>query len=270
MLHPRLLALTLSVGLAACTKDDSTVRSEPGVAEPAPTTAEPGGGGGGASGGVAAPSATPTAAAAEGGAVITARTGFYKTASKDSKVPDPSGKGQISNWISLLQRGDAVTVLTAAGEWSEVEVTGGARGFVPASAVLTGSPVVAATTQEAIVLFDRPDPVAVTKARLEPGSLVFVLSKKERFAEVNVRAGRAAWVLADQLDTTADEVQVARMIEKTRYLQEKEKGEGTKELLEVATATFPSAKLLPALRALITGPEGAATATTTAVPAPTP
>lgn len=267
MLHPRLLALTLTVGLAACTKDDSTVRSEPGVAEPAPATAQPAGGG--ASGGVAAASATPAPVAAEGGAVITTRTGFYKTASKDSKVPDPSGKGQVSNWISLLQRGDAVSVLKTEGEWSEVEVTGGARGFVPANTVLTGTPVVAATTLEAIVLFDRPDPVAVTKARLEPGSLVFVLSKKERFAEINVRQGRSAWVLADQLDSTPDEVQVARMIEKTRYLQEKEKGQGTPELLEVATATFPAAKLLPALRALITGPTATATAAA-AAPAAAP
>ncbi len=265
MLRTPLFALTLSAACAfACTKDDASGRSEPGVGEPPPvtpaaSTAE------GTSGGVAAPSPGAPVETA-GSSVVAQRTGFYKTASKDSKVPDPSGKGQMTNWISLLQRGDSATVLRTEGEYSEIEVSGGARGFVPSNTLLTSPSLTAATTQEAIVIFDRPDPVAVSKTRLEPGSLVFVISKKERFAEVNVRGTKTSWVLADQLDTGADEVQVARMIEKARYLIEKEKGEGTKELVEVARATFPSAKLLPALQALVEGP--AAAASPTASPAP--
>jgi len=250
--------LLLCFLLAACTKEAGDTRgNEPGVGTAAPSASEEPKGNS-ASGGVAEPTPAPAPAAATS-AVVVARTGLYKTPSKDSKVPDPSGKGTMNNWVTLLHRGDPVTLAKTEGEWAEIDVNGGAHGFAPASAILTAETT--ATVQEAIVVFDRPDPVAVSKTRLDPGTLLFVLSRKDRFAEVNAKGTKTVWVLGDQLDTTADEVQIARMIEKARYLLEKEKGEGTKELVEVATATFPNAKLLPALKSLVT-------ATSTATPAP--
>src|SRR5687767_1116834 len=74
----------------------------------------------------------PVAPAAPKVSVVTSRGGLYKTASKDSKIDDGSGK-KVSNWITLLHRGERVEVAKVEGEWAQVKASDGSSGFISAS-----------------------------------------------------------------------------------------------------------------------------------------
>lgn len=195
---------------------------------------------------------SPPPAAAPTTAILASRAGFYKQATKDSKIDDGTGK-KVSNWISLLHRGEKVDLLENGAEFTKVRASDGSEGWVTTSSLLTTAVLADATVVELTQAFDRPDLVAVSKTQIEPGTILFVLEEKAGFRQVNYRGTRNLWVMADKLSTDNAEIQMARFIERSRYLMEKEKGEGTQQLLSVAKSQFASAKLMPVLEQIVAG-----------------
>lgn len=234
----RQLLLTLGLGLAAAAcKDEPKV--DPVVA---PTPASP----------TAAVAERPKAPQAETVTVVASRTGLRKAPTEDAKADDPAGSGKkVSNWIALLHRGERVELVETSGDWAKVRLSDGSEGYTSARSLLTAEGLREATVVDTVQSFERPDLVAVGRTKLEPGTLLFVVGERDTFSQVNHRTTHAAWVLTDKLSSDAAEVQLAKMLERAKYLLEREKGKGTAELLEVARGQFAGAKLLVVLESLV-------------------
>lgn len=253
----RRTALALAVALAACSKKPAS--------GPAP----------------AAEGAAPAAAAAEApapasGAFVTTGSVLRREPTEAARVPGSSGKGkgkEVSNALTVLQRGERVTVLEARGdEWAKVRTSDDRDGWLRRSALVEGD-VTPATVLVPTDVFDRPDLLAANaRRRIDPGTLVLVVRTKAPFSEVNVSSGPDAWVLSERLSSADREVSVAKLTEKARSLVRGGKPDEARQILALARANFAGSPLVDALAAeLGEQPPGTAGAPgAPAVPAPAP
>src|SRR6266540_586403 len=188
----RSTALVLAVVLAACSK-------KPAAGEP-----------------LAAPAAP--SAAAPAGAYVSGATVLRREPTEAPRVPGPAGK-DVANALTVLQRGEKVSVGEAREDWAKVRSSDDREGWLKRGAVLEGDGVTEATVLAAADVFDRPDLLAANaKRRIEPGTLLLVVKSRPPFSEVNVSSGPNAWVLTERLATGEKEVSVAKLAEKARFL----------------------------------------------------
>lgn len=246
----RRTAAALALALAACSRHPS-----PG---PAPAA--------GAAGGAQAAAMPGTPAS--GSAYVSVTALLRREPTEAARVPAPAGKGrkgkELSNVLTVLQRGERVSVLETRGDdWAKVRTSDDQDGWLRRSGLVEGD-VTVATVLVPTDVFDRPDLLAANaRRRIDPGTLVLVVRRKEPFSEVNVSSGPDAWVLSDRLSTAEREVSVAKLTEKARALVRGGKPDEAKQLLALARQSFPGSPLLDDLAVEL----GEAPAAPPAVPA---
>jgi len=206
------------------------------------------------SGGPAAPAGTPpaTAAAAPASsapAFVTAASPVRREPSEAAKVKGPDGK-DVANFVALLHRGEQVTVVEAREEWVRIRTSDDREGWLKSSAVLQGDGLALATVLAPVDVFDRPDLLAANaKRKLDPGTLLVVVKAKAPFTEVNVSGTNNAWVLSERLASGDREVQVAKLVEKARWLERAKKHDEGLQVLALAREHFAGVELVDVLAA---------------------
>jgi len=206
--------------------------------------------------------------------------GIKKEPVTDRKIADPAGGDKkISNWVTTIYRGEKLKIIEklegkleitggvhdrkgyhATGkkiDWLKVEDTSGKTGWIEARYVVSGPDMALATVLATTRSFARPDLLALKeKQEIEPGTLLFTLQQQGDFVEVNFTPTRNIWVQKKDLVQEEQEIMLARMIEKLRYLQRKGKTEELAKLLSLAKDSFKDAKLAGAgLKAFEEGAE---------------
>jgi SH3-like domain-containing protein len=200
----------------------------------------PAGAGSTPAGGTASPPATVAPA------FVSAVTTLRREPSDASRVK--TAKKEISNTLAVLLRGERVTVLEAREDWARVRTSDDAEGWLRRPALLEGDGITIATVLAPADVFDRPDLLAANaKRRIEPGTLLLVVKTKPPFSEVNVSSGPDAWVLSERLAAGEQEVSVAKLAEKARWLKRSGKEDDAKQILALARQQFPGAPLVDAL-----------------------
>jgi SH3-like domain-containing protein len=225
----RLALLLLALG---CSREPSPPATAPGT--PAPPAAAP---------------APPPPPAPAGTVYLATASSLRREPSEANRVKGPGGQ-QLGNFLSVLQRGEPVTVLEARADWARVRTSGDDEGWLRRGALLEAEGVTVATLLVQANVFERPDLLAAAPGKkLEPGSLLLVVRQKPPFAEVNVGRGADAWVLADRLVTDPAQVSVAKLVEKARWLERSRKHDEALKILALGRGAFPGAPLLDLLAA---------------------
>src|SRR5512138_871636 len=228
----RTVAAALAVTLAACGKSGA----------PAPTAAP---------GGAVAP-----APAATGPAFVSVATALRREASDAGRVKGPTGK-DVANALTVLQRGERVTLLEAREDWARVRTSDDKEGWLKRATILEGDGISEATVLAPADVFDRPDLLAANaKRKIDAGTLLLVVKTKPPFSEVNVSSGPNAWVLSERLASGEKEVSVAKLAEKARFLKRSGKEDEAKQILALARQQFAGVPLVDALAAEIEGTPG--------------
>jgi hypothetical protein len=186
-------------------------------------------------------------------------------------VPGP-GRKTVPNQLALLQRGEKVTLLEASDEWAKVRSSDDREGWLRRGAVLEGEGVFEATVLVPADVFDRPDLLAANATRkIEAGTLLLVVKAKAPFSEVSVSSGPNAWVLTDRLSTAEQDVSVAKLAEKARWLLRSGKPDDARQILALAREHFAGSALVEALAAElgeVPPPEAAVVPASAPVPPP--
>jgi SH3-like domain-containing protein len=200
----------------------------------------------------AAPAPAPEPAAATEGYVV-GKTTLRKVASDERKIDDPNGGDkQVSNYVTALNRGEKVEVLGNDGDWTHIKASDGSDGWLKTNRlVLADENTQVATLFTDGKVFDRPDLLALaTDRKMEPGSLVFVISTKDQFSEVNYPktsvADVHAWALTSDLVTDPNEVEAAKIIAKVKELRAAN-DPGAKQMEDLARSQYATSKLLSLL-----------------------
>jgi uncharacterized protein YgiM (DUF1202 family) len=190
-----------------------------------------------------------------------------------ARVAGPNRK-EVANQLVLLQRGEKVTVLEAGEDWAKVRSSDDREGWLRRSAMLEGDGITEATVLAAADVFDRPDLLAANARRkIEPGTLLLVVRARPPFSEVSVSSGPNAWVLTERLATGAQEVSVAKLAEKARFLARTGKPDEARQILALARQHFAGVPLVEALAAELGEPPltgGTVIPTSAPVPSPPP
>ena len=221
---PRAVAAALAVAVAACSS------------KPAPGAAP------------AATAPTATAAPAASQAFVSVATALRREPSEAARVAGPGGGKEVVNALTVLQRGERVTIVEAREEWAKVRSSDDRDGWLKRTTLVEGDGVAEATVLAAADVFDRPDLLAANARRkIEPGTLLLVVKSKPPFSEVNVSSGPDAWVLSERLSTAEREVSVAKLVEKARWLLRNGKGDEAKQMLALAREHFAGSPLIDTL-----------------------
>lgn len=170
--------------------------------------------------------AAPVPEPAERNVYVIGETLLRKIASDDKKIDDPNGgTTKVSNWVATLYRSEQVTIVDEDGDWTRVRASDGSEGWLKADRLVPADHPVA-TVYEAGKVFQRPDLLTLDTARkIEPGSLVFVLQTRAQFSEIDFpRSGynsTRAWALTNELVTTPEDVDAAKLVQKVQQLRAK-------------------------------------------------
>ncbi len=227
-----MMRITLAIALlavAACSRQGA----------PAPSAPSP-------SAQAAAPAQAGTAVPGE--AYVTAATILRREPTDGSRAAAARPKHAGSSYLATLQRGEKVIQLEATGSWARVKASDETVGWMKASLLLPAAGVAEATLLVQADAFDRPDLLAVNARRkIEPGTLVLVVRRRELFSEVNTSSSGNAWVLTDRLTTAPRDVSAAKLIEKARWLARSGKPDEAKTILDLARKEFSDVPLVEVL-----------------------
>jgi SH3-like domain-containing protein len=179
---------------------------------------------------------------------VSVATALRREPSEAARVAGPGGGKEVVNALTVLQRGERVTIVEAREEWAKVRSSDDRDGWLKRTTLVEGDGVAEATVLAAADVFDRPDLLAANARRkLEPGTLLLVVKAKPPFSEVNVSSGPNAWVLSERLSTAEREVSVAKLVEKARWLLRNGKGDEAKQMLALAREHFAGSPLIDTL-----------------------
>jgi SH3-like domain-containing protein len=199
--------------------------------------------------------AGPTGAAGIGAprpaalAYVNTAAGLRREPSDAPRVKNPSGK-EVANVLATLQRGEKVSLLEVREEWAKVRSSDDREGWMRPAALLEGDGIVEATVLAPADVFDRPDLLAANARRqIAPGTLVLVVKARPPFSEVNVSGAQNAWVLTERLATGEQEVSVAKLAEKARFLARAGRHDEALQVLAVARTHFAGIPLLDLIAA---------------------
>ncbi len=186
--------------------------------------------------------AAQAAAAQPERAYVTAITGLKRQPNEEKKI-DEGGK-KVSNWLATLYRGEEFTVTKVEGDYAFGKASDDTEGWLKKDTLLPTEGVTLATVLEEAKTFSRPDLLALNAQRkIEPGALLFVLKNKDQFVEVNFYGKSTAWVLAEKLATDSTEVAAAKLLNKIRWLKEKNDPTAN-EMLELARGQYGSTRVM--------------------------
>jgi SH3-like domain-containing protein len=198
-------------------------------------------------------------AGAQGAAFVTSAAALRREPTDAGRVKGPTGK-DVSNVVTVLQRGERVTVVEPRPDWLRVRASDDQEGWLKPAAVLQGDGISEATVRAPADVFDRPDLLAVNARRkVDPGTLLLVVKAKPPFSEVNVSGTSDVWVLTDRLAAGERDVSVAKLVEKARWLKRAGKADEAKQVLDLARAHYSDEPLLDLLAQELSGapPPGA-------------
>jgi hypothetical protein len=220
-----------------------------------------------------APAAKAEAPAAKGPMAYVTTVAVLKTEPVDaSKIKDKAGK-EVSNYVTLLYRGEQVKVLETKDDWVRARSSDEKKeGWLKRSNALEADGLKEATLLVPTEVFDRPDLLAANaKRKLDPGTFVLVVQERAPFSEVNYSGSQNVWVLSERLAKDPKDVAAARLIEKARYLarnNKKDEAIANLGIIKTVAAESPLVNILAAeLGQPITTDAGAATPTPSPQPA---
>jgi hypothetical protein len=218
-----------------------------------------------------APAGQPAPAAAPSGprAYVTSVTALRKVATDASKVPGGKDGKDQQNFLGTLYRGEKVDVLETKEDWVRVRSSADVEGWLKRTATLEADGVTEATVLAPADVFDRPDLLAANaRKKIDAGTLVLVVKSRPPFSEVNVAGSQNAWVLAERLNSGEKEVQVAKLVEKSRYLVRSNRKDEALQNLALLRANFAGVSLVDALATELGVTEPAAATGAGAAPPP--
>ena len=196
-----------------------------------------------ADGGVSEPPADPASR------YVTVLSTLRREPTEQARMkPGAGSKTQAPNAITLLHRGERVTLVEGRDEWSRVRASDGEEGWMKSASLLPASQVQEGTVLVVAWAFDRPDLLAANARRkLEPGTLLFIRKTKDLFTEVDAGPGQSTWLLTDRVTTLPGDVAAAKLVEKARFLQRNDRPDEARELLALLRSRSPDSPLVPAL-----------------------
>jgi crotonobetainyl-CoA:carnitine CoA-transferase CaiB-like acyl-CoA transferase len=165
-----------------------------------------------------------------------------------ARIPGKPGTKEVSNYLATLNRGERVAVLETRGDWARLRSSDDSEGWMKRASLLELEGITEGTVLSAVDVFDRPDLLAANARRkVEPGTLVLVVKARPPFSEVNVSGAQDVWVLTERLDTSEQEVSVAKLCEKARYLVRNNRRDEALQILALARQQFAGAHLVDVL-----------------------
>ncbi len=178
---------------------------------------------------------------------VSAATTLRREPSDAARVKG-TGKKEIANALTVLLRGEKVTLLEVKEDWARVRSSDDAEGWLRRGFLLEGEGITEATVLAPADVFDRPDLLAANARRkVEPGTLLLVVKTRPPFSEVSVGSGPNAWVLSERLAAGDREVSVAKLAEKARWLKRNGRDEDARQILALARQQFAGVSLVDAL-----------------------
>jgi hypothetical protein len=192
----------------------------------------------------------PPTAAVEKRAYVIDTAAVMRTPSSEPKIDDPAGdKKKITNWVTRLERGEQVTISKRQGDWVFIKMSGDEEGWVQSKLLLDDENVELATVLSEVRTFQRPNMVTlIPKEKLPPGTVLFVLESQNQFSKVSVGRGKSVWVMADDISKEKNEVEVAMILARARWLAGK-KDPSAQALFEQARKDYGQTKLIALLNA---------------------
>jgi SH3-like domain-containing protein len=173
--------------------------------------------------------------------------------------PSDGSRAPVANAITVLHRGERVTLVEGRGDWSRVRASDGEEGWLKSASLLPSAEVQEGTVLAVAWAFDRPDLLAANARRkLEPGTLLFIRKTKDLFTEVDAGPGGSTWILTDRVTTAPGDVAAAKLVEKARFLRRNDRTDEARELLALLRSRSPDSPLVPVLAAELgeTPPDG--------------
>lgn len=165
----------------------------------------------------------------------------------DARFVEAKGKKRQANYLTLLQRGEAIDVLEAESGFLRVKLSDETTGWVRQSAIRVGQNLACATTLSRLHCFTRPDLLAMDAARnVEPGTLLFVLREKDAFAEVDAGTAVTVWVLTDALERSSVEIEAAKIYQRASAVAARD-AERAAPLFELLRNRFAATRLVSQL-----------------------
>lgn len=187
----------------------------------------------------------------DGFAVATTYLRSHPTTERRIDDPDNPGK-KLSTYIATLYRGNALTVVETKDEFVRVQLKDGSdnEGWLQSKRVTTkGSQV--ATIKEEVRTFSRPEMLSInTTMKLPAGAVLVVTQEQGKFVEVDYPRSQwssaSTWILAENLDTSPEDVEVAQLISKALYMRE-DSADKAKVIEDLAREQFAGNTLLTLL-----------------------
>ncbi|MEZ4271361.1 MAG: hypothetical protein R3C68_07990 [Myxococcota bacterium] len=145
-------------------------------------------------------------------------TTLYVAPTDALRVPHPLGaKGDVSNIIGRMRRGETFAVAATQGEWSQIIKADGSTGWIKTATTVSTKEAVEATLVADVSRFERPDPQSLAEGKVLAGQLLLIVGSEGDFVEVSTPDGEKQWIRAEHVVTDAKELAVAREISKVRW-----------------------------------------------------
>ncbi|MEW5855621.1 MAG: SH3 domain-containing protein [Myxococcota bacterium] len=209
-------------------------------------------------------SATTDAAArnVDAGVELPGVVAFTKVSVK--QAPDEKARS-----VTLLSRGERLSVLEKGEPFSKVRLSDGEVGYVQTRNLLLGQ-ITEATLVMDQDLYVRPDALSPVRKRAAAGTLLFVLADKDGWRQVQMPDKTVGWVPRDKAVTDVAEVDAARALWKAELQIEQKRPDLALTALRDFLALSPGARLAPMVEAragtLDAGPLPSVDAGATATP----
>ena len=192
---------------------------------------------------------------------VTSLSTLRREPTEQARVTVEGAKTLQPNSLTVLHRGERVSLLEPRGEWARVRASDGVDGWLRGAVLAPADSVQEGTLLVVAWAFDRPDLLAVNaKRKLDPGTLLFIRKTKDLFTEVDAGPGPNVWVLSDRVSTRPGDVEAAKLVEKARFLARGGRPEEARDILALLRSRSPDSPLVAILAAEMgeAPPDGAA------------
>jgi SH3-like domain-containing protein len=181
---------------------------------------------------------------------VTSLSTLRREPSEQARVKVEGAKTPQQNSLTVLHRGERVSLLEPRGDWARVRGSDGVEGWLRGSVLAPADSVQEGTLLVVAWAFDRPDLLAVNaKRKLDPGTLLFIRKTRDLFTEVDAGPGPNVWLLTDRVSTRPGDVDAAKLVEKARFLARSNRPEEARDVLALLRVRSPDSPLVAVLAA---------------------
>jgi hypothetical protein len=173
---------------------------------------------------------------------LTSDTMLWLTPSIDKEVSNPFGPGMTANWVASLMRGQRVLALAKKPGWLQIQMENDAEGWIQEHVTFPSSSAIFATLLGDTEAMAEPGAVAPV-TMLKAGDIILVQHSEGDSTYVEYGEGQSAWVPSGLVTMDSDEIEVAKLMQKSFWLNERGV-EPISKLFDKARDKFPSARLI--------------------------